>query len=108
MTDNHKVNKKTRRKKKYNKFKTTFREKRTLELIELLGDQCALCKKTYPPCAYDFHHKDPSTKRFNISQGLEKNYEVLVKEAKKCILLCANCHRIAHVVQDKLFKKEGD
>jgi hypothetical protein len=43
--------------------------------------------------ALDFDHKDRSTKKFNISQSLRLYKKRLLKEIKKCWVLCANCHR---------------
>lgn len=44
----------------------------------------------------DFDHLDRSKKSFNISNGLSHGYsiETLLAEAKKCQVLCSNCHRI--------------
>lgn len=58
-----------------------------------LGGQCRICgyKKCYK--ALDTHHIDPKNKNFTMSkmQGLKK--ETIIEEARKTILLCANCHR---------------
>ena len=45
-----------------------------------------------------YHHIDPSTKLFNISDGIAKgkSIEELTNECKKCVLLCQNCHREYH------------
>ena len=45
-----------------------------------------------------FHHKDPSTKEFNLSKFARNNkitYELL-RELEKCIMICANCHAEVH------------
>lgn len=52
--------------------------------------------------ALDFHHKDPTTKldsvhRFISNGQFAKAYE----EIKKCVVLCANCHRIHHHEEKK-------
>lgn len=66
-------------------------------LLNLLGDFCRLCNKTYPVCVYDFHHKDASTKKFSISSYVgNSSTDKLIEEALKCEILCANCHRIRH------------
>lgn len=43
----------------------------------------------------DFDHLDPSSKLANISQMVIKNREIaeILAEAKKCEVVCANCHR---------------
>ncbi len=45
----------------------------------------------------DLHHVDESKKSFDMSsRGLTRSWERLKKEADKCVLLCANCHREIH------------
>ena len=45
----------------------------------------------------DFHHKDPSTKVFEIgSKGYKYSLEKLKEEVAKCDVVCANCHRKIH------------
>ena len=49
----------------------------------------------------DFHHKDPSIKDAGIAQMLRNNtsWEKIELEIKKCIPLCANCHREFHFLE---------
>jgi len=43
----------------------------------------------------DFHHLNPDEKEFLIGGGsFRRSMEVVWKEIRKCIILCANCHRI--------------
>lgn len=64
-------------------------------LIDLLGGKCVDCGYSSHLAALDFDHLDPAQKKFNIGAGLSirKNQE-LEREAKKCVIRCANCHRI--------------
>jgi hypothetical protein len=39
-----------------------------------------------------FHHVDPGTKSFAISVNTGKSIAAYREEAKKCVLVCANCH----------------
>lgn len=39
------------------------------------------------------HHLDPATKSFDFGDGRTRSMERLLEEAKKCVLLCSNCHR---------------
>ena len=75
------------------------------KLYEMMGGHvCGLCEKEHPPCALEFHHKNPAEKKFSISRHvLNKSWEAVKEEAKKCVILCSNCHKIAHKVKDKLF-----
>jgi hypothetical protein len=62
--------------------------------VEYMGSQCMLCKIEKHPCVFDFHHIDPKTKSFGISgSGITRSWEAVQNEMKKCVLLCANCHR---------------
>lgn len=69
---------------------------------------CGRCGNT-DPRVLDFHHKDERTKSFTI--GLvrrEVGAEKLIKEIKKCIVVCANCHRIIHdEIRRKVESKNG-
>ena len=47
--------------------------------------------------ALEMHHINPDEKDFTFSNTKEyHNWEELSSEMKKCILLCANCHREVH------------
>jgi len=66
------------------------------KLIQALGGKCQRCgySRDYPS-VYCFHHKDPSQKDFGIS-GKTLKFSALLEEAKKCMLLCHNCHMELH------------
>ena len=63
-----------------------------VKLIELLGGKCKCGFKD--PRALEFDHINPKTKSFNICLNLHQPFSLLVREAKKCQVLCANCHRL--------------
>ena len=45
------------------------------------------------PGALHFHHLDPSAKAFAVSrQGVTRALSAAREEARKCVLLCADCH----------------
>ena len=60
---------------------------------------CSQCGEKTPVCI-DFHHIDPTTKLFNISSRLSKSIKTLWNEIAKCTLLCANCHRKLHAIEE--------
>jgi NMD protein affecting ribosome stability and mRNA decay len=70
----------------FNKRKWFFELKK-----ELKCEQCGFNH----PAALDFHHIDPSQKKFGISSN-KHNKEEILDEIKKCKVLCSNCHRIKH------------
>jgi hypothetical protein len=39
-----------------------------------------------------FHHVDPATKKFGLTQSHGQSLGTYQEEAKKCVLVCANCH----------------
>jgi len=61
-------------------------------LVIECGGRCRLCG--YDRCiwALEFHHLDPNKKKFKVSLACF-GYKKKLEEAKKCILLCSNCHR---------------
>ena len=56
---------------------------------------CSVCGETRVPCL-DFHHKDPKAKKFDFDKATQRSYDKIDHEIKKCVVLCANCHRIEH------------
>jgi cytochrome c553 len=39
-----------------------------------------------------FHHVDPATKLFPMTMASGKSIAAYRDEARKCVLLCSNCH----------------
>jgi hypothetical protein len=67
--------------------------------------KCTTCGFAHP-AALDFHHKDPSKKEATIHSLLQNGrFAKAYEEVKKCIVLCANCHRIHH--HDERVKKKA-
>jgi hypothetical protein len=62
-------------------------------LVAAAGGACAVCGYDRSPAALQFHHEDPITKAFGISEnGVTRTLEAALAEAAKCVLLCATCH----------------
>ena len=71
-----------------------LRRRVKIALVEAFGHKCAYCGLIDDPVLYDFHHLNPQEKEFGIGNGsTTHSREVYLKEAKKCDLLCSNCHR---------------
>ncbi len=72
------------------------RVERKKKLVEHFGGKCKVCG--YSKCygALHFHHQDPVTKKFGIHSGTSHSLKECIEEAKKCILVCANCHAEIH------------
>jgi len=87
--------------------KANKRTKETREWYDELKKklECLKCKdKRY--YLIEFHHLDPKKKENTVTNLLwqkKKDKSYVLKEIKKCIPLCANCHREFHFLE----KKEG-
>ena len=92
-------------KKEYNKIyyqlnKTlesgTIKQKREMLKKWKVFKTCKICGFDENGVSLDFHHKDENLKKFMVSQMLRLSIEELKREMKKCVVLCANHHRIEH------------
>ena len=78
------------------------RRRISLEHQQILRDErnrikakgCALCGYSKCVAALEFHHLEPNGKEINLS--VVNSLKQLQREASKCVVLCANCHREAH------------
>jgi hypothetical protein len=67
---------------------------------------CTKCGFNHP-AALDFHHEDPSTKTDSINQLIsDGRFKAAMEEVKKCVVLCANCHRVHHHDERHAVKKK--
>lgn len=66
------------------------KRERRQRYVDLLGGECERCgSKT----DLHFDHKNPAKKEFHISRMINAPEDVVLKEVKKCRLLCNDCHR---------------
>jgi transposase len=69
------------------------RRKMKAILVAEAGGRCHICGYDRHPSALEFHHLDPTRKRMALSGGgVAYALDTLRIEARKCVLLCANCH----------------
>lgn len=79
------------------KATSDFRRRRKENLVKVCGNKCNLCNYNKDIGALEFHHIDKTQKLYGISKnGTCHDLEKDLKEVKKCILVCANCHREIH------------
>jgi hypothetical protein len=75
-----------------------WRKNTKQKIIIAMGGKCQICN--YNKCneALDLHHIDPVIKEmsFGAMRASPKSWLKISEELKKCILLCANCHREIH------------
>ena len=71
---------------------------------------CVQCGQNHP-ATFDFHHVDSSTKEASINKLIKNRaFKRAMEEVQKCVVLCANCHRIHHHnerLNKKAKKKKG-
>lgn len=75
-----------------------FIKRRKSDLRSIFHSKCCLCGFSEVQEALEFHHVNPETKAFGISGSSQqtKALDAQLQELKKCILVCANCHRGIH------------
>jgi hypothetical protein len=62
-------------------------------LVQEAGGRCRACGYDRCVAALQFHHVDPEQKKFALSrEGVTRSLAEAREEARKCVLLCANCH----------------
>jgi len=101
------ANQKYQTKKKYIRLQCSERtENRKRLLMKDKGDTCAHCglkvSKEWPSTCFDFHHLE--NKEYTIGKLIHSwasKFGKIKEELKKCILLCANCHRKLHFIEKR-------
>ena len=56
---------------------------------------CSRCGENDSACI-DFHHVNPEHKDDGVVHLATQSKQAIVKELKKCVAVCANCHRKIH------------
>lgn len=77
---------------------------RKIEAMKLFDSKCCKCGYCKNYAALEFHHVDPKQKDSSWTKMRELPWKEIIKELKKCILLCSNCHREEHW-PDAVFEK---
>ena len=81
--------------------KNKRRRENKIRAVNYLGGECEGCGLTSPYYSvFDFHHRDPNEKESDPGSLMHRNWETIFKEINKCMLLCANCHRILHEMEN--------
>lgn len=83
-------------------MKNKYQEKK-IEIQDLKkGRKCAKCGYDKCGAALDFHHINPKDKDERVARMISNNYnlDIIYEEIKKCIVLCSNCHREFHFLQN--------
>ena len=67
--------------------------------VDYMGGKCQKCEVTGDPAIFDFHHKIPEEKDFDLARRKLSSFDTIKPELDKCMLLCACCHRLVHVAE---------
>jgi hypothetical protein len=73
-----------------------LRTERKKRAVKFKGGRCSKCGYSRCLAALHFHHPAGRKKEFEINRSMTMAWSRIVKELKKCILLCANCHAEEH------------
>ena len=83
----------------YNAYMADYLKKRyharRAVFLEQMGGKCVRCGSKDD---LHFHHRNPAEKSFEVSRRLTAAPIAVLEEEelKKCELLCAACHKVAH------------
>lgn len=70
-----------------------------IDAVMTKGGECQDCHLKLTDSHYsvfEFHHLDPTKKDISWNKMRLRSKKSRDKELEKCVLLCANCHRIRH------------
>ena len=71
-------------------------------MIKYKGSKCNDCPLTLEnshPNVFEFHHLNPNEKDIDWKHIKVKKWDTIKIELDKCVLLCANCHRLRHAIE---------
>jgi hypothetical protein len=98
--DYHKMS--DEQKKNHCKITYQYQKNRGLErktkLVNSMGGCCQCCGYKNNLAALHFHHVNPKEKIFvlDVRNLTNRKWDCILQEAKKCQVLCANCHAEEH------------
>src|SRR5688572_25204348 len=64
--------------------------------VDALGGQCSQCNGKFPSSAFDFHHLSDDKEDTIGNMFSNASTAEIAAELSKCVIICANCHRIVH------------
>jgi hypothetical protein len=74
-----------------------WRQRMKEKLVVAFGGRCGICGYAKSMRALTFHHVEPAQKKFSMaSNGVPRSWKRVADEARKCVMLCHNCHDEVH------------
>lgn len=74
--------------------------------IKSKGSRCFNCGYEYTGengAVFDFHHVDEGSREI-FGRLVQRSRNAMFKELEKCVMVCANCHRLIHYGQVNITK----
>ena len=67
-------------------------------IVASMGGSCVCCQYSKCFASLSLHHLDPEEKEFGLGKIIAnpKKWESVIKELRKCVLVCNNCHGEIH------------
>lgn len=78
-------------------YSSSRRRYKKSQAVQRFGNLCAHCGGEYPDAVFEFHHRNHEEKEITPAKLFLLKDETIDNELDKCIMLCANCHRIEHL-----------
>jgi len=75
-----------------------------MKAIEYLGGSCLGCEEN-DFLVLEFHHIYKESKKYDIARIYSHTINNILKEVKKCKLLCCNCHAVTHSDRGAIYKE---
>lgn len=77
-----------------------YQLRKKMQAVMVLGGKCQECEEDHPT-ALQFHHRNPADKSFSVNSKTLSSpnklpWDRVLKEIRKCDLLCGNCHAKHH------------
>lgn len=93
---NTKTRLKNPEKNKTHRLRAAARLRQQMQEYKVQLGGCQMCGESHP-AVLELHHLDPDVKDFHPSSA--SSMAQFKREADKCVVLCANCHRKVHAEQ---------
>lgn len=76
-----------------------WRKNTKARIVEAFGGCCCICGYNKCDEGLDLHHLDPNKKEMSLGsiRANSKSWDTIVKELRKCVMVCATCHREVHI-----------
>lgn len=75
-----------------------WRERTKLKIVAAMGGKCCICNYKKYFVSLELHHLNPDKKEMSFGKVMAnpKSWPRIIKELRKCVLICSNCHKAVH------------